>query len=79
MRDAPLLDRGSERAHDVILAHHVRERARTVGAVERGHGGSLFATGASDSVTGPEGASDGQRLDGRRLVPGLTTSPEQDR
>jgi hypothetical protein len=30
-------------------------------------------------VTGPEGASDGQRLDGRRLVPGLTASPEQDR
>ena len=31
------------------------------------------------SVTGPGGASSGQRLDGRRLVPGLTTAPEQDR
>ena len=31
----------SERAHDVILAHDVRERARAVGAIERGHGGSL--------------------------------------
>ena len=43
--DAPLLDRAPERAHDVILAHHVRERARTVGAIERGHPGSLFVTG----------------------------------
>jgi len=25
----------------------------------------------ASKVTGPEGASDGQRLDGRRLVPGL--------
>ena len=41
MRDAALIDRGSERAHDVILTHHVRERARAVGAIQRGHGGSL--------------------------------------
>ena len=44
VRDAPLLDRAAERAHDVILAHHVRERARSVGAIERSHGGSLLVT-----------------------------------
>ena len=41
MRDAALIDRRSERAHDVILTHHVRKGAGTVGAIQRSHGGSL--------------------------------------
>ena len=37
--DLALLDRVAQRAHDVLLAHDVGERARAVAAVQRGAGG----------------------------------------
>ena len=50
MMHLPLRDGVLERAHDVLLADHLRERARAVATVKRGADGhgdsSLVVTGA---------------------------------